>query len=332
MLKFFQNNNLLMLLLFPVLAGLFTFSISEDFITNIKAEERAFLYNKLLHLISGNFFIYIYKLLIAIFLTINGILYNKIIVSVSISKTKNWYYGFIFLIILGLTTSITDSLAIFIIIFFVLSSIIIIFRTLRKPIAVFDYLNAGMLFSIAFLFWENILYFVPIIFISLFILRAKLWRDSISAIIGLIIPFFIFVSIYFFITSNFNVVFEIFGILTKKQEPIETPYIYYFLGSFIVLFSIISFFKILFRFNSIETDKQDYYKIFFFIFIFSLIIPFIISTQIISFLPIIFIPLAIPFSLFFLSIRKKILSEILFDFFLIIVIVAQTGLLNEISF
>lgn len=321
-----------MLLFFPVLAGLFAVSISDEIINSINTNEQAFLYKQLLHFLSGNYFKYLYKFLIAVFLILNGFLLNKILTSVNIFRTKNWYHGFIYLILIGLCTSLTDNLPILVANSFILFSLLIIFKTLRKPIAVFDYLNAGMLFSISFLFWINTVYFIPIIFISLFILRTKLWRDAVSFIIGFTIPVFIIVSFYYLIFSNYNIVFDTFNIIIKKQEFKTIPTIFIILGAYIILFSLFSFFKMLFNYNTTESDKQDYYKIFFALFFISLSISFIFPISIINILPFAFISIAIPFSVFFISLRKKILAEIIFDIFLILVVVAQTGLLNKISF
>ncbi len=316
MLRFFQNNNLLMFLFFPVIAGLIALAAPKEIINSINPEKQVYFYKQLLLLIQGNYFIVFYKIMIAFFLTLNGILFNKFVVTVKINKSNNFFFGFLFLILIGMSSVKTDNLAILIALLIFIFALIIIIKTLRKPFAIFDFLNAGMLISVSFLFWVNTVFFVPMIFIGLFVIRSQQWREWLTAIIGLFLPLFIFLSFYFFIYSNVDVVYDIVRIFSQKRElPNFTTY-QIITVSYIFLISLLSSFKIVSRFNTLETDIQDYYKIFFLLFINSLVFFLLKPAILYNVLPFSMLAIVIPFGLGFINIRRKIFAELLFTIFL----------------
>jgi len=320
MLRFFQNNNILMFILFPVIAGLFSLAIPKVLIHNISFESQILFYKQILLIIEGKYFILFYKFLIALFLMINGILFNRFVISSKICKPNNYYIGFVFLILIGLISNIADSLSVLIALFFFLIALNIIFKTLRKQLAIFDFLNAGMLISVAFLFWTNTVFFIIIIFFGLFVLRTGQWREWTSALIGLFLPFLIFASGYFLIFSDFRFLNDIYKFFSDKSEIPEFSIYRIIAAGYISFLSLISTLQILGKFNTFETDTQDYYKIFLFIFLVSVGTYFIKPNILYNILPFAAIAIVIPFSRFFINIREKKIAELLFLIFLIITV------------
>jgi len=318
MLRFFQNSHPLMFLLYLLIGGLIAFAIPDKIVAEIGFQNQTFFYKRIVFLIQGQHFILLYKIIIVILLFLNAYVFNRLILSIKLFKSTNIYHGFVYLMLIGLAVVSVDSLAILIVSLLLLFAFHIIFNTIRKTIAIFDFLNAGLLLSVAFLFWEITAYLFPVIFISLLILRMQNWREWLAGLIGLILPIFIFTSFYFFTTSNFDVIFDYYLLFSKNTTFVNFSIPQYIVGGFILILSLLSSFKIIGRFNNLESNKQDFYKIFFFFFI-NTIVVFIFIPEIIFNIYIFgMIAFSIPFSIFFISIRNKIISEITFDFFLLL--------------
>ncbi len=328
MLRFFQNSNPLMFLLYILIGGLIAFAIPDKIVTEIDFQNQTFLYKKIILLIQGQYFILLYKVIIAILLILNAYVFNRLILSIKLFKSNNIYHGFIYLMLIGLAVVSEDSLIIIIVSLLLLFTLHIIFNTIRKTIAILDFLNAGLLLSLAFLFWEITAYLFPIIFVSLLILRIQNWREWLAGLIGLFIPIFIFTSFYFFIYSNFDVVFDYYLLFLKNSNSINFSTPQYIMGGFILILSLISSFKIIGRFNSLESSKQDFYKLFFFFCVNTIIILIFIPNIFFNIYIFGMIAFSIPFSMFFISIRNKIISEFTFDAFLLLCIIA----IESISF
>lgn len=317
MLRFFQNKNPLMFLFYVAISIIIVLDVPIDVIDNITNSRHAFLYNQILFLIKGDYFVIFYRIILAALLLINAIIYNKLIVSIKLLKVNNYFSGFTFLILIGFALIKVDCLAVLFSSALIILAIKIIFNTLRKGIAIFEYLNVGLLFSIAFLFWETTLYFFILIFISILILRIQNWREWLVSLIGLFLPIFITSSIYFFIYSDFDIIFDTYQLLFFKKVGTQISYYELVVLIFVLLLSLTSSFKILSRFNSIETNNQDYYKIFSFLFLISVLVSFLIPSNIYNNYVFAIIPLNIVFSTFFISLKNKIIPEILFNLFLI---------------
>jgi len=325
MLRFFQNNHPLMFLLYFLIGGLIAFAIPENIITEINIHNKTFLFKQILNLIQGQYFVIIYKIIIAFLLVLNAYAFNRLVISAKLFKSNNAYHGFIYLILIGLAVVKIDSFIILNVSLLIIFILHITFKTIRKTIAIFDFFNVGLLFSIAFLLWEQTIYFLPFIFITLLILRMQKWREWLAILIGIFIPIFIFTSFYFFISSNFDIIFDHYILFFRSKIPINFSIIQFITEGIILLFSVISLFKILSRFNSLESNRQDYYKIFLFLFLNASVLFIISPSSFYNFYIIAMIALNIPLSTFFISRKSKILSEITFDIFLIMSILLITS-------
>jgi len=159
MLKFFQNKNPLMFVFYIIISVFIVLVLPVDVVSDILTTEHTFLYNQILHLFSGKYFVIFYKTFLVIMLIVNSILYNKLLTSIKLFKSNNTFSGFIFLVLVSIFAKSFDVLQVLFSTLFLLLALKVIFSTLRKNNAVFEYLNTGLLFSISFLFWETTLYF-----------------------------------------------------------------------------------------------------------------------------------------------------------------------------
>ena len=321
MLKFFNSKNPLIRLLIPLFAILFVYNWSEEFIKNLISEENAFLYKNLLSLIKGNYFVLFYKILLIIFLTINSLYFSKILLVFKLYRKLSFLHAFIFLFLLSLTIKLTDVLPVLIAMSLFLIAMKKIMNTLRKKTVLFDFFNVGLLMSAASFFWFNALYFSLIIFSSLLILRTVNWREWFVPLIGIFVPYFIIISFYFFIFSNFDIVFDLFNIITLKESMPFIEMNTVFSVIYITLISLFATVLIISRYRTFEKNTQDYYRIYFILFLFTLAVIFLIPGYRFSALTIIPVSLTIPLSRYFINSKGRIFKEVLFDLFLVSIII-----------
>lgn len=311
-----------MIIFYFIIGALISFAIPNNLITEISIQNLNFLSKHLLLAISGNFYILTYKIIVAILIIINAILLNTLVLQTKISLPNNMFYGFVFLALIGPAIIFCNSISILIASALLIISLLIILKTANKSIAIFDFFNVGFLFSFAFLFWETSIYFTPIVFISMLILRILNWRELLVAIIGFFTPIFFISSIYFFIYSNFDLLFSYYHSIQNEDILPNYSLIQILFFSFISSISLLSILKTLAKYNVLETYKQDFYKVFFFFFLNYIGISFIFYSSITSIFIIGAIPLSILISVFLQSLNNKIVAEIIFFIFLTVSVLA----------
>lgn len=319
MLKLFKSKNPIIIIFYPIIS--FTFLYFYSVSPNINSNP--FVYNKLLSLINCTYFNSLYIILAVLFLSVNGFFFNKLIRNLKIVKSFQNLHGFLFILLAGLCFRFIDVLQISISVFFFLITIALIINSLRKPVAVFDFFNAGLSLSAASFFWFQIIYFYPVIIIGLFIFRKFNFREILTSLIGLFIPYFFFFSIYFFINSNFDIIFDTFQLIIHKTIyfKIELNMIISVIIFIIIL--LISAFHILRKYRLSESDLQDYYIFYFLLFILALVYLIFLYKTDFSFVIILMMASAVPIGVYFAENNRPLVKEIIFDVFLFAVIISQ---------
>lgn len=323
MLRFFKTQDPLMRILFPIIAALFAMNLSNEIISGFNSENYTSFYKYFICIFEGKHYFLFYKILIGLFLTINSIFFSQIILNIKLFKDRSNLHGFIFLFILGISIKFADVLPILISMIFFLTALKILFNTLRKKSAIFDLFNIGFFISSASFFSFNAIYFFPIIYIGLMILRTQDIREWISAMTGLIIPYFIYISVYFFIYSDFDIIFNLYKLINFKEGIPEVNVIQLISAGYIFFLAFISTLKIIIGYRTTKTYIQDYFRLFFMIFVLSALIIFLIpglqsSAGVFS-----LIAFSVPVSSLFCNPGRKIIREIFFDLFLVAIIITQ---------
>jgi hypothetical protein len=206
---------------------------------------------------------------------------------------------------------------------FLLFALSKILNSYRKDIAFSQVFDAGLLISIASLFYFPCVVFFPMIGVALLIFRPFLWREWIISFIGVLVPY-IFVVAYYFWNGTLDYLFYdkmLYPVIFKTATGDDFPGSFYFLmsvGWLIVLLSFGGLFKGL-EGGSQKTKKALILMIWYFVFsILSMFLAPQFSTKYFSMLT---IPLAVICSNYYLRMKKTLLGEILFIVFLIAVFV-----------
>jgi hypothetical protein len=192
----------------------------------------------------------------------------------------------------------------------------------RKDIAFSQVFDAGLLISIATLFYFPCIVFFPMIGVALIIFRPFLWREWVISFIGVLVPY-IFVITYYFWKGTLDYLFydKMFYPIISKKVTEDLPGSFYFLlatGWLIVLLAFGSLFKGI-EGGSQKTKKSLILMVWYFAFAaLSVFLAPQITTKYFSLLT---IPLSVICANYYLKMKKELLGELLFLVFFIAIFV-----------
>jgi len=325
MLKLFSSKNPLIIVLYPIIAFVLIYINSDNFNYISLIHNKPYLYLKFIALFNGKYFNSIYIFLSVTILSINSIFFNRLIQKLKIVRSFQNLHGFIFLFLFGFCIKFTDILQLSLSLFFFISTIFLLVRTLRKGLAVFDFFTAGLFLSVASFFWFQVLYFYPIIIIGLLIFRTLNFRETITSLIGIFIPYLFFFSIYFFIFSDFGIIFDIHRLIFHKNVFLHMNLDFVIPSIILIIITLISTVYIANNYRRTESDIQDYYIFFFFLFLLSLVYLIFLCKNDLNFIIITLMTATIPIGVFFAGKSNSIFKEVLFDILLLAVIISQSS-------
>ncbi len=328
MLKFFKSKNPLIVIFYPIIAFAFLYFNSESLNFKNLTIDNPFIYSQILNLIQGVYFKLYYIILSVVFLSVVSFFFNQLIRNLKLVNSFQHLHGFIFLILAGFSLPFYDVLQVSVSLFFFLITINFIIKSLRKNLAVFDFFNAGFSLSVASFFWFQIIYFYPVIIIGLLVFRNLNFREILTSIIGLFIPYFFFFSIYFFINSDFNIIYDTYQIIFNKNIHFQYDLNRIIPGIILIIILLISTFHILRKYRSTESDIQDYYVFYFLLFLLALTYLIFLHKNDLSFILILMMTSAVPLGVYFAENNRPLIREIIFDLLILAVIFSQIGFLR----
>jgi Family of unknown function (DUF6427) len=197
-----------------------------------------------------------------------------------------------------------------------------ILTSFRKNNAFSNAFDAGLLLSIASLFYFPSILLFPLIGIGLIIFRTFNWREWIISAIGICVPY-VFILSYYFWNNQLSVFWNSCSsyFVLHDKPSFDYTFSFYFMAITGLIVALFSLSKIL---NNIRSGSQKTKKNLIFInwlFLFS-IISFCIAPSLISpYFAALAIPLSIYTANYFLSMKKEWLGELLFLLFLITILI-----------
>jgi len=137
---------------------------------------------------------------------------------------------------------------------FLLFAINKLLNSYRKDTAFSQVFDAGMLVSIASLFYFPYIVFFPLLGIGLIMLRPFIWREWVISFIGVILPYFFVITVYFWKdTLDYFWYDKIFFPILSEETSIKIDQSYYFMLGICSLIVLFSFGKL---FGGLGTGSQ----------------------------------------------------------------------------
>ena len=184
------------------------------------------------------------------------------------------------------------------------------------------YFVSGFLLSIGSLFYFNLIFLIPIIWISQIILRGFNLREWFISIVGFATPYF-FLVFYYFYFDKLDVLNKILSQNLFFHNNIPSFSIYYLIVfSYLGFLILISSLHLLSNLNTKKIITRKYFRVLFWLFLLSSILLIILNSVSIEFIVIIALPISFLLANFFVSIKSKFWGEVLFVILFLLIALA----------
>lgn len=195
--------------------------------------------------------------------------------------------------------------------FFLLFAIDRLFGAIHKQGLTYRFLDAGILIGLGSLFYFNLIFFFPFLWLAQFTLKPLNLREFLFTLVGLTIPFIYLFSVYFLLDISIVRTFDLIGewLVLKKLTDITWP----FLGG-ILFYLLIMFFTNIYAVNKFAKTKiytRKLFQLWFYLFLNALIIFLVIPASGIEMLLLMAIPVSVLLSIYFTECRNSIINRII---------------------
>ena len=195
---------------------------------------------------------------------------------------------------------------------FLILSIDRIFSTYDKESVHSNAFDSGVFLAIGSLFYFNLIFFFPLLWISFIILRPNVnWREYILTALGFILPWLAAFAYYLVTDGTDELIQTIKANFSPHQEFLrENLPIQIYIG-FLVFFTLLASLFIITQYDGKKISSRRYFKAFFWIFLISVILVVAnpaVSEEIIIILA---IPLTYLISNYLIFMKRQIWGEVL---------------------
>jgi hypothetical protein len=193
-----------------------------------------------------------------------------------------------------------------------------ILNSYRKDIAFSQVFDAGLLISIATLFYFPCVVFLPVIGIALILFRSFQWREWVISFIGVLVPY-VFVLTWYFWNDMLDYLFhdKMFFPIIYRSQATDLSESFYFLMTMGWIIVLLSFGKL---FSGLGGGSQKTKKamiLMLWLFAFSGLSIFLAPAIATKYFSLLAIPVSVICSNYFIRMKRELWSEILFMIFLI---------------
>ncbi len=197
------------------------------------------------------------------------------------------------------------------------------FLSFRNDNLSYNSFDASLFIGLGSLFYFNFVFLLLFIWASLSVLRPFNWREWIYSFLGLCVPYFILLSIYYLFNLDANQILVVIRDNFLIHNTVALNKVQYIFGGFLTLLILLSIFHLLGNMGNMKILSRRSYNLFIILLLICLGIFFILK---ISSLEIIYIgafPISMMFSYYFIMARKSRWLELIFDLFIVSFLLTQ---------
>ncbi len=188
-----------------------------------------------------------------------------------------------------------------------------LFVSYKKEILSYKPFEASLLISLASLFYAKAAFYLLIVWIGLAYLRPFLWREWVFTLIGFLLPYLFLFSYYYLwdynLTERYQAILENF---TFVHEYDYLSYPYFIFYGFLLFLVLLASFTMIRAFQGLKVYVRRFFRFFFWMFILTVVLYFIMFTKSMELLPILAIPVSMILTFYFFSLKDNVVGEILF--------------------
>ncbi len=207
---------------------------------------------------------------------------------------------------------------------FLLLAVIRIMDAYRKPEIAYNFFDAGILIGTGALFYANMIWFGLLVFIGISLLRTGNIREITIAVLGLATPFLITTGLFYVTNKDLQTFFadlrsNLFGDSTLFTFSIVTIAVLIYLG----LMLVISLGFLISQMNSKKIKSRKTFSLLIWGFLVSLALYFILPSVSVEIIWLTGIPASYFLVHYFVFARKKLIPELIFSGFFLLIILIQ---------
>ena len=198
-----------------------------------------------------------------------------------------------------------------------------ILESYNKKGVAYNFFDAGILIGIGSLFYANLIWFGTLIFIGIFLLRSINIKEIVISIIGLITPYLIMFGLYYLLGYDLNELLSlIYNNLFTKAVSFSFSKLNTVALIFISAIAVFSLGQILMLQNTTIISRKAFSLLIWMFFV-AIGVCFFVPSASLEMIWIIGMPLSYFIAHFFIFLKRKILSEIIFNLFFLIILLIQ---------
>jgi len=207
---------------------------------------------------------------------------------------------------------------------FMLLAIMRIMDSYRKPGIAYNFFDAGILIGIGSLFYANLIWFGLLAFIGIAILRTGSIKEIAVSLLGLITPFLVTTGLLYVLGKDLTIFLtDITENLFGYSGAYDFSRLILVTVIFIGLALAAAIFFLLMRMNSKKIKSRKTFTILLWSFFISLILYFVLPSVSVEIIWITAMPAGYFLAHYFVFARKKLVPEIIFSGFLVLILLVQ---------
>lgn len=193
----------------------------------------------------------------------------------------------------------------------------------RVPGTAFNFFDAGILIGTGSLFYANLIWFGLLVFTGMALLRSGNLKEIAVSVIGLLTPYILTFGIYYVLGWDLN---NLLSVIEYNLFGRQAVHVFSHLTIVALIFTgsatLVSLVYLLMRMDAKKIRSRKTFSLLNWLFFISLGVYFIMPSASVEIVWITGIPLSYILAHYFLSVKRRIIPEIIFSglFFLIIII------------
>jgi hypothetical protein len=187
-----------------------------------------------------------------------------------------------------------------------------IFNSYEKETIHSNAFDAGILLSIGSLFYWNLVFFFPLIWFGFIVVKAKVnWREYILSTIGFAMPWLATIAYYGAIGAQDELRQTIMANLTFNNSFLKGNLLHQIYTGYLVLLILLGSFYLLSQYDDKRISSRKFFKVFFWVFLISVILLTASPAVSQEFVIVLAIPLAYLIGNYFIFMKHQLWGEVL---------------------
>jgi len=199
-----------------------------------------------------------------------------------------------------------------------------IMDTYRVQGTAYGFFDAGILISTGSLFYANLLWFGILIFVGIALLRAWNIKEPAISLIGLATPYIVTFGIYYILGKDLNeLLSQLEYNLLGKHTTYDFTRLMIIASVYIGFSSVLSISYLLMDLNTKKIQARKTFFLLIWIFLLAVLVYIILPSASVELVWLIAIPISYFLTHYFVFVKKKIVPEIFFSLFIVIILIIQ---------